>query len=77
MLKMKIADIEIPYKSVSDLTLRIESTLRTVRGKRTQLEQEVKNLRKKETLLCKFLGLRRRSKRKEEADYGTKVIDGQ
>jgi len=56
MMKVEIAGLAVAYRNAAELNAKIRRELSETRGDRQHLEQECKDMRKKEKALERFLG---------------------
>ena len=66
MMKVEIAGLAINYRNAVELNAKIRRELSETRGDRQLLEQECKDMRKKEKALERFLGERPESSAKDQ-----------
>ncbi len=56
-LKLDIAGLTINYRNAPDLSEKVQTTLQGLKGQRTAIENQAKELRIKERELERFLGV--------------------
>ncbi len=59
MMKIKLEEIELSYKNVAELHVKLQTHLGHVRSKKLRTAEELRSLTRQERALKKFLGVQR------------------